>query len=36
MGHWGTGRDILFVHTGGAPSLHAYEDVLDPARADHV
>jgi D-cysteine desulfhydrase len=32
-GHWSAAQDILFVHTGGAPSLYAYEDVLDPARA---
>ena len=32
-GHWAAGQDILFVHTGGAPSLFAYEDVLDPGRA---
>jgi D-cysteine desulfhydrase len=29
-GRWQAGRDILFVHTGGAPSLFAYEEVLDP------
>ncbi len=32
-GHWSAGQDILFVHTGGAPALHAYEDVLDPDRS---
>ncbi|MFN2418195.1 MAG: D-cysteine desulfhydrase family protein, partial [Candidatus Limnocylindria bacterium] len=32
-GHWRAGQDILFVHTGGAPALHAYEGVLDPDRA---
>jgi D-cysteine desulfhydrase len=32
--HWGSGQNILFVHTGGAPSLFAYEDVLDPGRAE--
>ena len=31
-GRWREGQDILFVHTGGAPSLFAYEDVLDADR----
>ena len=33
QGHWEAGQDILFVHTGGAPALHAYEDALDPDRS---
>jgi D-cysteine desulfhydrase len=35
-GHWETGHDVLFVHTGGAPSLFAYEEVLDPGRSDEA
>ncbi|ADV66035.1 D-cysteine desulfhydrase [Deinococcus maricopensis] len=27
-GHFGRGQKVLFVHTGGAPALYAYEDVL--------
>jgi D-cysteine desulfhydrase len=27
-GHWQDGQRVLFIHTGGLPSLHVYEDVL--------
>src|SRR5262245_53245562 len=29
-GRFGPGEDVVFVHTGGAPALYAYRDVLDP------
>lgn len=33
-GHWAASDNILFVHTGGAPALFAYEDVLDEGRGE--
>ena len=27
-GRWGEGDDVIFIHTGGAPALFAYRDVL--------
>lgn len=27
-GHWGKGDDVIFIHTGGAPTLFAYRDTL--------
>ncbi len=27
-GHFGRGEQVLFLHTGGAPALYAYQDVL--------
>ncbi len=27
-GRWGRGDDVVFIHTGGAPALFAYRDVL--------
>jgi len=27
-GRWRRGQKVLFLHTGGAPALHAYETIL--------
>jgi D-cysteine desulfhydrase len=27
-GRWKAGQRVLFMHTGGLPSLHVYEDVV--------
>jgi L-cysteate sulfo-lyase len=32
-GHWTSGQDIVFIHTGGAPALFAYTHLFDQARS---
>lgn len=36
QGYWDVNDHVLFVHTGGAPALFAYEDVLDEGRGASV